>query len=75
MTGWVDDPSIYLAGATVVLVPLRQGGGLRVKMLEACAAGKAIVASPMAIEGLSLRHDEEVRSLKAMGNSRRARSP
>jgi polysaccharide biosynthesis protein PslH len=60
VTGWVDDPSIYLAGATVVLVPLRQGGGLRVKMLEACAAGKAIVASPIAIEGLSLRHDHEV---------------
>ena len=54
VTGWVDDPSIYLAGAAVVLVPLRQGGGLRVKMLEACAAGKAIVASPMAVEGLSL---------------------
>ena len=54
VTGWVDDPSIYLAGAAVVLVPLRQGGGLRVKMLEACAAGKAIVASLMAVEGLSL---------------------
>ena len=67
VTGWVDDPSIYLAGAKVVLVPLRQGGGLRVKMLEACAAGKAIVASPMAIEGLSLRHDEEVRIAKSDG--------
>jgi glycosyltransferase involved in cell wall biosynthesis len=61
VTGWVEDPSIYLAGAKVVLEPLRQGGGLRVKMLEACAAGKAIVASPMAVEGLSLRHDEDVR--------------
>ena len=60
VTGWVDDPSIYLAGAAVVLVPLRQGGGLRVKMLEACAAGKAIVASPMAVEGLSLGHGQEV---------------
>jgi glycosyltransferase involved in cell wall biosynthesis len=67
VTGWVNDPSIYLAGAKVVLVPLRQGGGLRVKMLEACAAGKAIVASPMAIEGLSLRHDEEVRIAKSDG--------
>jgi polysaccharide biosynthesis protein PslH len=60
VTGWVDDPSIYLAGAAVVLVPLRQGGGLRVKMLEACAAGKAIVASPMAVEGLSLETGQEV---------------
>ncbi|HEX5258779.1 MAG TPA: glycosyltransferase family 4 protein [Sphingomicrobium sp.] len=59
VTGWVDDPAIYLAGAAVVLVPLRQGGGLRVKILEACAAGKAIVASPTAVEGLSLRHGEQ----------------
>lgn len=60
VTGWVDDPSVYLAGADVVLVPLRQGGGLRVKMLEACAAGKAIVASAMAVEGLSLSHGKDV---------------
>jgi glycosyltransferase involved in cell wall biosynthesis len=67
VTGWVDDPSIYVAGAKVILVPLRQGGGLRVKMLEACAAGKAIVASPMAVEGLSLRADEEVRIANSDG--------
>ncbi len=60
VTGWVDDPSIYLAGAAIVLVPLRQGGGLRVKMLEACAAGTAIIASPMAVEGLALTDGEEV---------------
>ncbi len=60
VTGWVDDPSTYLAGAAIVLVPLRQGGGLRVKMLEACAAGKAIIASRMAIEGLSLTDGKEV---------------
>jgi len=41
-----------------VLVPLRQGGGLRVKMLEACAAGKAIIASPTAVQGLSLFPDQ-----------------
>lgn len=54
ITGWVDDPSVYVRGASVVLVPLRQGGGLRVKMLEACSAGKAIVASHVAVEGLGL---------------------
>jgi glycosyltransferase involved in cell wall biosynthesis len=60
VTGWVDDPSVYLAGAKIVLVPLRQGGGLRVKMLEACAAGTAIIASRMAVEGLSLADGKEV---------------
>jgi glycosyltransferase involved in cell wall biosynthesis len=60
ITGWVDDPAIYLAGAAVVLVPLREGGGLRVKMIDACAAGKAIIASPTAVEGLSLAHGHEL---------------
>jgi glycosyltransferase involved in cell wall biosynthesis len=60
VTGWVDDPSRYLAGAAVVIVPLREGGGLRVKMLDACAAGKAILASPLAVEGLSLSDGEQV---------------
>lgn len=60
VTGWVDDPSVYLAGAKVVMVPLRQGGGLRVKMLEACAAGKAIIASPTAVEGLGLVQGAQV---------------
>ena len=58
VTGWVDDPKPYLNGARLVLVPLRQGGGLRVKMLEACAAGKAIIASPTAVEGLGLVPDQ-----------------
>lgn len=60
VTGWVEDPSVYLAGASVILVPLRQGGGLRVKMLEACGAGKAIVASSTALQGLSLEHGRNV---------------
>jgi glycosyltransferase involved in cell wall biosynthesis len=58
ITGWVDDPTGYLTGASIVLVPLRQGGGLRVKMLEACAAGKAIIASPTAVQGLPLLPDQ-----------------
>ena len=59
VTGWVDSLRPYLAGAKVVLVPLRQGGGMRVKVIEACTAGKAMIASSMAVEGLSLRPDVE----------------
>jgi glycosyltransferase involved in cell wall biosynthesis len=54
VTGWVESPQPYLAGAKLVLVPLRQGGGMRVKVIEACAAGKAVIASAMAVEGLGL---------------------
>ncbi|HET7042355.1 MAG TPA: glycosyltransferase, partial [Gemmatimonadales bacterium] len=38
--------------AAVVAAPLSTGGGMRVKVLEALAAGKAVVASPLAAEGL-----------------------
>jgi polysaccharide biosynthesis protein PslH len=59
VTGWVDDPMPYLLGASVVVAPLRQGGGMRVKVLEACAAGKALIASGLAVEGLSLNNGVE----------------
>ena len=36
----------------MVVAPLRLGGGTRVKVLEALAAGKAVVASPLAAEGI-----------------------
>jgi glycosyltransferase involved in cell wall biosynthesis len=59
VTGWVDDAMPYLLGASVVVAPLHQGGGMRVKVLEACAAGKALIASGLAVEGLSLNNGVE----------------
>jgi polysaccharide biosynthesis protein PslH len=56
ITRRVPDVTPYLSRATLVVVPLRLGGGMRVKMLEALALGKAIIASPVAAEGLDLVH-------------------
>lgn len=49
-------PSVdpYLNRAAVVVVPIRLGGGMRVKVLETVAAGKALVASARAVDGLDL---------------------
>jgi len=44
----------------LVVVPLRLGGGMRAKVLEALAAGKAVVASSLAVEGLDLVDGEHV---------------
>jgi glycosyltransferase involved in cell wall biosynthesis len=55
ITGQVDEPATYLARALIYVAPLRHGGGVRVKILEACAAGKAIVASARSTQGLSLQ--------------------
>jgi len=54
VTGRVPDVTPFLERATVVVAPLRQGGGIRVKVLEALAAGKAVVASSLAVEGLEV---------------------
>jgi glycosyltransferase involved in cell wall biosynthesis len=60
VTGYVDDVRPYLHRASVVIVPLRSGGGMRLKILEAMAAGKAIVSTPMGAEGISARNGEEI---------------
>lgn len=60
VTGAVPDVGPWLARAALVVVPLRIGGGTRLKVLEAMAAGKAIAATSMAVEGLHLRNGREV---------------
>lgn len=54
ITGRVPDVTPYLDAAAVVVAPLFAGGGMRVKVLEALAAGKPVVASPLAVAGLDV---------------------
>jgi glycosyltransferase involved in cell wall biosynthesis len=60
VTGFVADIVHYLNCAAVVVAPLRLGGGMRVKVLEALAHGKAVVASPLAVNGLNVVNGEQV---------------
>jgi glycosyltransferase involved in cell wall biosynthesis len=48
----VPDVTPYLHRAAVVVAPIRLGGSMRMKVLEALAAGKALVATPLAAEGV-----------------------
>lgn len=50
--GPVADPRPLLAGAAVVLAPVRIGGGMRMKVLEAMALGKAVVTTARGADGL-----------------------
>jgi glycosyltransferase involved in cell wall biosynthesis len=52
VAGYVEDLAQALADATAIALPLRTGGGLRGKLLEAWAAGKPVVATPVACEGV-----------------------
>jgi glycosyltransferase involved in cell wall biosynthesis len=52
LTGFVEDLRPHLAAAAAVVVPLRLGGGTRLKIVEAMAMGKAIVSTPLGAEGI-----------------------
>jgi glycosyltransferase involved in cell wall biosynthesis len=52
VTGRVPDVVPYLDDATVIACPLRIGGGVKVKALEAVRRGKAVVSSPIGAQGL-----------------------
>ncbi len=60
LTGWVADVRPHMAAASVYVVPLRIGGGTRLKIFEALAMGKAVVSTRIGAEGLPVRHDEHV---------------
>jgi len=60
LTGWVSDIRPFLARGAVVVVPLRIGGGTRLKIFEAMAMGKAVVSTSIGAEGLPVRHEENI---------------
>jgi glycosyltransferase involved in cell wall biosynthesis len=57
----VADVDPFLDRAAVVMAPLSTGGGMRVKVMEALVAGKAVVATPLAVEGLAVEEGNQVR--------------
>jgi glycosyltransferase involved in cell wall biosynthesis len=59
VTGAVEDIQPWLRRAGVVVVPLRVGGGTRLKVLEAMALAKAIAATTLAVEGLAVSDGRE----------------
>lgn len=54
VTGYVDDPTPYLEGASLMVVPLRAGGGMRVKILNALGQGLPIVSTTLGCEGIAI---------------------
>jgi sugar transferase (PEP-CTERM/EpsH1 system associated) len=52
VTGRVDDVRPHIAAGAVYIVPLRIGGGTRLKIFEAMAMGKAVVSTTVGAEGL-----------------------
>ena len=57
-TGLVDDVRPYVHGAHVFVIPLRVGGGTRIKAFEAMAMGCPVVSTTIGIEGLTVLAEE-----------------
>jgi len=60
ITGTVDDIRPYIREAAVYIVPLRVGGGSRLKILEALALKKPVVSTSVGAEGLAITHDKDI---------------
>jgi glycosyltransferase involved in cell wall biosynthesis len=61
ITGTVPDVRPFLWESAVSIVPLRVGGGTRLKIFEAMAAGTPVVSTTIGAEGLPVRHGEDIR--------------
>lgn len=60
ITGWVDKVEPYIHGAGVFVMPFRMGSGTRLKLIEAFAAGKAVVSTAIGCEGYGVRDGVEL---------------
>jgi len=58
--GMVDEVAPHIERASAVVVPLRLGGGTRLKIVEAMAKGKPVISTRLGAEGIDVTHDENV---------------
>lgn len=67
--GPVEDLDDFYGRVSAVAVPVTLGGGIKVKVIEALSKGKAVVATPFAIEGLSPAIREMCRTVDPNGST------
>ena len=60
VAGQVETIEPFVAQSSVAIVPVLSGGGTRFKVLDAWAAGKAVVSTTTGAEGLAARHGENI---------------
>ncbi len=60
VTGYVADVRPYISRSQIFVIPLRMGGGTRLKALEAMAMKKPIVSTTLGCEGIEVQHGHSV---------------
>ncbi|NJM17017.1 MAG: glycosyltransferase [Bacteroidales bacterium] len=58
--GEVEDAHLFMAGMAVMVVPLLSGSGMRIKIVEGMANGKAIVSTSIGAEGIDATNNKEI---------------
>lgn len=59
LAGWVAEVAPYFAEASAILVPIRSGGGTRLKVLDGLASGRPVISTRAGAEGIPVRHGEQ----------------
>ncbi|NLO50919.1 MAG: glycosyltransferase [Bacteroidales bacterium] len=60
VVGEVDDAATFIASKAIEVVPLFSGSGIRIKIIEGMALGKAIVSTTIGAEGIRATHAKEI---------------
>lgn len=60
VVGEVDDAKEFMKSKSIMIVPLLSASGIRVKIIEGMALGKAIVSTKIGAEGLDVEHEEHI---------------
>ncbi len=60
LTGYLDDVRPVVSGSWACVVPLRIGGGTRLKILEAMALGTPVISTSKGAEGLAVSHEQDI---------------
>ena len=58
--GEIEDFEAFSMSKNIMIVPLLSGAGIRIKVLEAMALGKVVIATEIAVEGIGLTHQKNV---------------
>lgn len=60
VTGYVDELTPYMEAAALMVVPVRAGSGMRVRLLEAFARAMPAVTTTIGLEGIHATHGKEI---------------
>jgi glycosyltransferase involved in cell wall biosynthesis len=58
--GEVPDAKGYMAGKQIMIVPLKSGGGMRVKIIQGMALGKTIISTSIGAEGINYTNGKDI---------------